>query len=46
MVMPSIGEKVMLGYDELLTETCSYEHYAGNNKYNEKSYNDPVNLIV
>ena len=34
----------MLGYDELLTETCSYEHYAGNNKYNEKSYDDPVEL--
>ena len=44
MIMPSIGEKVMLGYDELLTETCSYEHYAGNNKYNEKSYNEPVEV--
>ena len=44
MIMPSIGEKVMLGYDELLTETCSYEHFAGNNKYNEKSYDTPVEL--
>ena len=44
MIMPSIGEKVMLGYDELLTETCSYEHYAGTNKYNEKSYQEAVEL--
>lgn len=28
----------MLGYDELLTETCSYEEYNGVNQYNEKSY--------
>ena len=34
----------MLGYDELLTETCSYEHFAENNKYNEKSYDEPVEL--
>lgn len=34
----------MLGYDELLTELCSYEHYEGKNKYNEKSYQEPENI--
>ena len=42
MTTPSIGEKAMLGYEELLTETCSYEHYSKVNKYNEKDYESPV----
>ena len=38
MIMPSIGEKGMLGYNQLLKDKCSYEKYDGKNKYNEKSY--------
>ena len=34
----------MLGYDELLTEKCSYEKYNGVNKYNEKSYDKSEKL--
>lgn len=34
----------MLGYSELLTETCSYEHYITSNKYNEKTYENPVDV--
>lgn len=31
----------MLGYNKLLKDKCSYERYAGKNKYNEKSYEEP-----
>lgn len=34
----------MLGYNELLKDICSYEHYEGKNKYNEKSYTPPVEV--
>lgn len=34
----------MLGYDELLNETCSYEHYVKENKYNEKEYEEPTDI--
>lgn len=30
----------MLGYDKLLTETCSYQKYNGVNRYNEKDYEE------
>lgn len=32
----------MLGYDQLLNETCSYEKYSNNNIYNEKEYHKPI----
>lgn len=44
MTMQSIGEKAMLGYNELLTETCSYQKYTSVNKYNEKEYDAPLEL--
>lgn len=34
----------MLGYNELLTETCSYEKFIDNNKYNEKLYDKPIEV--
>lgn len=34
----------MLGYKELLTETCSYQKYISVNKYNEKEYSAPITL--
>ena len=34
----------MLGYKKLLNEVCSYEHYTGKNRYNEKSYQEPVEV--
>lgn len=38
--MPSIGERVMLGYDKLLNDTCQYQRYTGENRYNEKEYGE------
>ena len=34
----------MYGYEKLLTEKCSYEHYNEHNKYNEKTYQTPVEI--
>ncbi len=34
----------MLGYNELLSEKCSYEKFKKNNKYNEKEYHPQVSL--
>ena len=34
----------MLGYSELLTETCTYSPYTGVNKYNEKIYGEDLIL--
>lgn len=42
--MPSIGEKGMLGYNELLKDKCSYQKYNGKNKYNEKNYDEPKEM--
>lgn len=39
--MPSIGEKAMLGYEELLNDTCMYQKYIKENRYNEKEWEDP-----
>ena len=34
----------MLGYNELLNDTCSYEKYLKVNAYNEKQYDSPFKV--
>ena len=34
----------MLGYNELLTEKCSYEEFDSVNKYNEKTYKTAIQV--
>lgn len=42
--MLNTEEKVMLGYNELLVEKCSYEKCMEVNKYNEKVYSAPIEI--
>ena len=44
MILPSIGEKGMLGYNKLLKDTCVYERFDTLNKYNEKVYGIPKQI--
>lgn len=44
MIMQNIGEKGMLGYNELLTEKCQYEKYQGVDNRNQKHYSDVEEL--
>ena len=42
--MQNIGEKVMLGYNKLLIESCTYSKYVDNDEYNQKVYEADTTL--